>query len=374
MVSEATVLQALRAIRDPEAQQDIVTLGLVRDMRIADADVSFTLAFTTQSPQAKVAMHSMASRLVGQLPGVSRVQVKMGGGAGSHATGPALGAAPAPGAAHAQGGGPARAAELIPEVRHTVAVSSGKGGVGKSTVAVNLAVTLSQTGGTVGIIDSDVYGPDVPLMLGARGRPGMFENRIIPVEVHGLKMMSIGLLVNEREPLVWRGPMIHSFIQQMLRDVLWGALDYLVFDMPPGTGDAQLSLSQVIPLSGVVMVTTPQDVALLDVRKAIGMFQRLNVPVLGIVENMSVFVCPHCHERTAIFGETGGQRISQEYGAPLLAQIPLDPETRIGGDEGSPIALRRPDSAQAKAFRDLARAVRSRLDELATLKPLPKIS
>src|SRR5919197_1423065 len=373
MVSEATVLQALRAIRDPEAQQDIVTLGLVRDMRIGDADVSFTLAFTTQSPQAKVAMHSMASRLVGQLPGVSRVQVKMGGGAGSHATGPAHGAAPAPGAAHAQGGGPARAAELIPEVRHTVAVSSGKGGVGKSTVAVNLAVTLSQTGGTVGIIDSDVYGPDVPLMLGARGRPGMFENRIIPVEVHGLKMMSIGLLVNEREPLVWRGPMIHSFIQQMLRDVMWGALDYLVFDMPPGTGDAQLSLSQVLPLSGVVMVTTPQDVELLDVRKALGMFQRLNVPILGVVENMSDFVCPHCHERTAIFGDAGGHRISEEYGVPLLARIPLEPETRIAGDEGTPITLRRPDSPQARAFADLARAVERRLEELGPLSSLPTV-
>src|ERR687887_294373 len=263
MVSEATVLQALRAIRDPEAQQDIVTLGLVRDMRIADADVSFTLAFTTQSPQAKVAMHSMASRLVGQLPGVSRVHVKMGGGAGSHATGPAHGAAPAPGAAHAQGGGPARAAELIPEVRHTVAVSSGKGGVGKSTVAVNLAVTLSQTGGAVGLIDSDVYGPDVPLMLGARGRPGMFENRIIPVEVHGLKMMSVGLL---------------------------------------------------------------------DVRKAIGMFQRLNVPLVGVVENMSYFVAPDTGRRYEIFGDGGGRRLAGEYGIPLLAQIPLDPETRIGGD------------------------------------------
>ena len=362
MVSEATVLQALRGIRDPEAQQDIVTLGLVRDLRIADAEVSFTLAFTTQSPQAKVTMHTMASRLVGQLPGVSRVQVKMGGGARE------------PAAAPAHGHGPAKSAELIPEVRHTVAVSSGKGGVGKSTVAVNLAVTLSQTGGTVGIIDSDVYGPDVPLMLGARGRPGMFENRIIPVEVHGLKMMSIGLLVNEREPLVWRGPMIHSFIQQMLRDVMWGALDYLVFDMPPGTGDAQLSLSQVIPLDGVVMVTTPQEVALLDVRKAIGMFQKLNVPLLGVVENMSYFVAPDTGRRYDIFGEGGGRRLAEEYGIPLLAQIPLDPETRIGGDEGSPIVLRRPDSPQAKVFGDLARAVRARLDELAALERLPKIS
>src|SRR5216117_1926893 len=361
MVSEATVLQALRGIRDPEAQQDIVTLGLVRDLRIADAEVSFTLAFTTQSPQAKVTMHTMASRLVGQLPGVSRVQVKMGGGAREQP------AAPAPGQA------PARGAELIPEVRHTVAVSSGKGGVGKSTVAVNLAVTLSETGGAVGIIDSDVYGPDVPLMLGARGRPGMFENRIIPVEVHGLKMMSIGLLVNEREPLVWRGPMIHSFIQQMLRDVMWGALDYLVFDMPPGTGDAQLSLSQVIPLDGVVMVTTPQEVALLDVRKAIGMFQKLNVPILGVVENMSYFVAPDTGMRYSIFGEGGGRRLAEEYGVPLLAQVPLDQDTRVAGDEGMPITLRRPDSPQAQTFRELAAAVQRRLGELAAAASSRKV-
>jgi ATP-binding protein involved in chromosome partitioning len=365
MVSEETVLRALRGVRDAERQQDIVTLGLVRDLQIADSGVSFTLAFTDQSPQAKVTMHSMASRLVSQIPGVSRVHVKMGGG-----TKPAA-AAPAHAPAHAPT--PGRSADLIPEVRHTVAVSSGKGGVGKSTVAVNLAVALSQMGSAVGIIDSDVYGPDVPLMLGARGRPGMFENRIIPVEAHGLKMMSIGLLVNEREPLVWRGPMIHSFIQQMLKDVMWGALDYLVFDMPPGTGDAQLSLSQVIPLDGVVMVTTPQEVALLDVRKAIGMFQKLNVPILGVVENMSYFAAPDTGTRYHIFGEGGGKRIADEYGVPLLAQLPLDPETRLGGDEGSPITVRRPDSPQAKAFRDLALVVRARLLELAELKPLPKI-
>jgi len=369
MVSEEAVLRALRGIRDPEQQQDIVTLGLIHDLQIADSEVSFTLAFTTQSPQAKVTMHSMASRLVSQVPGVSRVQVKMGGVAKPAAAAPAA-AAPA----HGHGQGPARGADLIPEVRHTIAVSSGKGGVGKSTVAVNLAVALSRTGGAVGIIDSDVYGPDVPLMLGARGRPGMFENRIIPVEAHGLKMMSIGLLVNEREPLVWRGPMIHSFIQQMLRDVMWGALDYLVFDMPPGTGDAQLSLSQVIPLDGVVMVTTPQEVALLDVRKAIGMFQKLNVPLPGVVENMSFFVAPDTGTRYNIFGEGGGRRLAEEYGIPLLAQLPLDLETRVGGDEGSPITVRRPDSPQAKAFRDLALAVRTRLDELAALKPLPKIT
>src|SRR6267142_6378469 len=331
MPTEQQVLDALRGIRDPDSQKDIVALGLVRDLAIDANGVSLTLAFTGQAPAAKATMHSMATRLLGQIPGVGRVQVKMGGGpaaAPSHSHGAGQ---PAHGHSHGQPqGGPGPGAppvNLIPEVRHTIAVSSGKGGVGKSTVAVNLAVALKGSQGAVGIIDADVYGPDVPMMLGSKGRPGMFDNKIIPVESHGLKMMSIGLLVNEREPLVWRGPMIHSFIQQMLRDVMWGALDYLVFDMPPGTGDAQLSLSQVIPLSGVVMVTTPQDVALLDVRKAVAMFQRLNVPIIGVVENMSVFACPHCGERTAIFGEAGGQRIADEYGVPLLARIPLDPET-----------------------------------------------
>jgi ATP-binding protein involved in chromosome partitioning len=373
MATEQQIMDALRGIRDPESQRDIVALGLVRDLTVADSGVSFTLAFTGQAPATRATMHSMAARVVGQLPGVGKVQVKMGAGsapAAGHAHGPA------PGHGHGQPHGQAAAPrpDLIPEVRHTIAVSSGKGGVGKSTVAVNLALALQRSGASVGLIDSDVYGPDVPLMLGTRGRPGMFDNRILPVEAHGLKVMSIGLLVSDREPLVWRGPMIHSFIQQMLKDVMWGALDYLVFDMPPGTGDAQLSLSQVLPLSGVVMVTTPQDVALLDVRKAIGMFQRLNVPILGVVENMSTFACPHCGQHTAIFGEAGGQRVAEEFGAPLLARLPLDPETRVGGDEGTPIVVRRPDSAQARAFAALAAAVRGRVEELGGLGSLPKIS
>ena len=338
---------------------------MVRDVVIEDSQVSFSLALATQVAATKVALHSGASRAVGQIPGVSKVQIKM-----VSAGGPAR---PAP-QAHAHGqGAAAPAADLIPDVRHTVAVSSGKGGVGKSTVAVNLAIALQQTGASVGLIDADVYGPDVPLMLGAKGKPGMVDNRIIPVHAHGLAMMSIGLLVNDREPLVWRGPMIHSFIQQMLRDVMWGALDYLLFDMPPGTGDAQLSLSQVIPLGGVVMVTTPQDVALLDVRKAIGMFQRLNVPILGVVENMSYFVAPDTGTRYPIFGEGGGQRVADEYGVPLLAQIPLDPAVRAGGDEGTPITVRQRHSPQAAAFRALAAAVVRRLGELAPLTSLPKI-
>jgi ATP-binding protein involved in chromosome partitioning len=373
MPTEQQVLDALRGIRDPDSQKDIVALGLVRDLAIDAAGVSLTLAFTSQAPATKATMHSMATRLLGQIPGVGRVQVKMGGAAPApaHAHGPAQ---PAHGHGQPHAAGATAPVNLIPEVRHTVAVSSGKGGVGKSTVAVNLALALRQGGATVGLIDTDVYGPDVPLMLGTKGKPGMFDNKIIPVEAHGLKLMSIGLLVNEREAIVWRGPMIHSFIQQMLKDVMWGALDYMVFDMPPGTGDAQLSLSQVLPLGGVVMVTTPQDVALLDVRKAIGMFQRLNVPILGVVENMSTFACPHCGQHTAIFGDTGGRRLADEYGVPVLARLPLDPETRVGGDEGTPITVRRPDSAQARAFRDLASAVTMRLAEVGGLGSLPKIS
>src|SRR6266540_1851014 len=368
MVSEQAVLAALRSIKDPDSQQDIVSLGLVRDLAIGETEVAFTLAFTSQAPATKVSMHSSASRIVRELPGVASVQVKMAGG--GQARGPAAPAAAPQG--HAHGAAAAPAADLIPEVKRTIAVSSGKGGVGKSTVAVNLAVALRGMAAGVGIIDADVYGPDIPMMLGSRGRPGMFDNRIIPVEAHGLKMMSIGLLVNEREPLVWRGPMIHSFIQQMLRDVMWGALDYLIFDMPPGTGDAQLSLSQVIPLGGVVMVTTPQDVALLDVRKALGMFRKLNVPILGIVENMSYFAAPDTGKRYAIFGEGGGARVAEEFAVPLLGQIPLEMETRKGGDAGIPIVVGQPGSAQAKAFREVAAAVSGRVDAVSGLK-LPTI-
>jgi ATP-binding protein involved in chromosome partitioning len=366
-LSESSVLAALRGIRDPDQGQDIVSLGLVRDLQIRDSEVSFTLAFAGQAPATKAALHSSASKAVSQMPGVSRVSVKMGAAAGA-------GRAGGPGAqAHAHGQAPgAPPAEFIPEVKHTVAVSSGKGGVGKSTVAVNLALALKQSGVEVGLVDVDVYGPDVPLMMGAKGRPGMFDNKIIPVEAHGIKIMSIGLLVAEREALVWRGPMIHSAVQQFLRDVNWGPLDYLVFDMPPGTGDAQLSLSQVVPLSGVVMVTTPQEVALLDVRKALGMFRKLNVPILGMVENMSYFVAPDTGRRYAIFGEGGGQRVADEFGVPLLGQIPLEMETREGGDAGVPITVGRPDSAQAQAFRKIAAAVVARVNAVAALK-LPSI-
>ena len=351
------ILGVLKEIVDPDLQRDIVTLGMVQDLAIEDGRVSFTLAFTTQAAPVKVELHSKARRAVAQLAGVTEVKVKMGGSPQ---------AARPQAAPHAHQAPPAN---FIPDVKHTIAVSSGKGGVGMSTVAVNLSLALRQTGATVGLVDVDVYGPDIPLMMGARGRPGMFDNRIIPVEAHGVKLISIGFFVPEGEAIVWRGPMIDSAVKQFLKDVMWGELDYLVFDMPPGTGDAQLSLSQVIPLSGAVIVTTPQDVALLDVRKAIAMFRKMNVPILGVVENMSAFACPHCGGRISMFGEGGGQRVANEFDVPLLAQIPLDPETRKGGDAGVPILLGLPESEQAEAFRKLAAAVMARVQAIGTSLP-----
>jgi len=360
------VLTALRGVVDPNVGKDIVTLGLVQGLGIEAGVVSFSLQFTgDQPPLARAEIHNRARKAVQALPGVTEVKAAI-------ASRPAGGQG-GPGHAHAHGKGSPAAEELIPEVKHTIAVSSGKGGVGKSTVAVNLALALRGEGAEVGIVDVDVYGPNIPLMIGARGRPAMVANRIVPVQAYGVKVMSIGFFVKEGDPVVWRGPMIHSAVQQFLKDVEWGPLDYLVFDMPPGTGDAQLSLSQTLPLSGAVMVTTPQDVSLLDVRKGLQMFRKMNVPILGIVENMAGFACPHCGHATAIFGEGGGEKLSMEFDVPVLGSIPIDLETRVGGDTGEPIVVARPSSPQAEAFRRVAAGVRSRLAEAAAPK-LPLIS
>jgi ATP-binding protein involved in chromosome partitioning len=365
-VTEEAVLAALRGVVDPNLGKDIVSLGLVGGLTVQGGHVSFTLEFSgEQPPLARAQLHNQARKAVQALPGVTDVKAGIASRAAAGRGAPA----------HAQGHGHGRAApeELLPEVRYTVAVSSGKGGVGKSTVAVNLALALHGEGAGVGIVDVDVYGPNVPLMIGARGRPGMVANRIIPVQAYGVKVMSIGFFVREGDPVIWRGPMIHSAVQQFLRDVEWGPLDYLIFDMPPGTGDAQLSLSQVLPLSGAIMVTTPQEVSLLDVRKGLQMFRKMNVPVLGIVENMAGFACPHCQQVTPIFGEGGGERLAREFDVPVLGSIPLDPETRVGGDTGEPIVVRRPSSVQAEAFRRVAAAVRGRLAEAAAPR-LPVIT
>jgi len=252
-------------------------------------------------------------------------------------------------------------APLLPHVKHVIAVSSGKGGVGKSTVAANLACALTLTGAKVGLLDADLYGPNIPMMMGSTSGPEQKDGKIVPVESYGVKLISMAFLVPEETALVWRGPMVHQYLQAFFRDVLWGELDYLLLDLPPGTGDVQLSISQMVPLAGAITVTTPQEVALHDVRKGIAMFQKVNVPLLGIVENMSSFVCGHCGERTDIFSHGGGERAAEKFGIPFLGRIPLDPAIRDGGDSGHPIVVENPASPQAAAFRDIAQKIIAQL-------------
>lgn len=267
-------------------------------------------------------------------------------------------------AAQTSRGVPGAAESLLPGVKHTIAVASGKGGVGKSTVSANVSVALAQTGAKVGLMDADIYGPNVPMMMGASDPPGKEGEKIKPADAHGVKIMSMGFFVPGDTAVVWRGPMVHTAIQQFFRDVLWGELDYLLIDLPPGTGDAQLSLSQIVPLTGVVTVTTPQEVALSDVRKGVMMFKKVNVPLLGMIENMSFFLCGHCGERTDIFSFAGGERAAEKFDVPFLGRIPLDPAIREGGDAGTPLVVADPDSPQTQAFRSVASALQRRVAEL----------
>lgn len=252
---------------------------------------------------------------------------------------------------------------LLPGVKHIVAISSGKGGVGKSTVAANLAVAMAASGAKVGLIDADIYGPNIPMMLGVRKPPEQKDGKLLPAESYGVKLISMGFFVPDEKAIVWRGPMVHTAIQQFFRDVIWGELDYLLIDLPPGTGDAQLSISQLVTLAGVITVTTPQEVALHDVRKGMMMFKGVNVPLLGVIENMSYYICRHCGEREEIFSHGGGQRAAEKLGVPFLGAIPIDPAIRAGGDEGMPIVAADPDSPQAKTFRDIAAKIASELKQ-----------
>ena len=262
----------------------------------------------------------------------------------------------------------------IPGVKTVVAVASGKGGVGKTTVAVNLAIALARMGAAVGLMDADVYGPNVPLMLGTEEQPrAISERQILPVEVYGLKVISMGLLNPGDKPMIWRGPMLHSVVQQFLRSVQWGELDHLIVDLPPGTGDVQLSLIQNVPLTGAVVVTTPSAVALADVRKAIEMFRQVNVEVLGIVENMSYLTCPHCQKRVDVFGYGEGQRIAEAYGVPLLGEIEIDPRIRIGGDTGKPVASLGEDAPTAHSLYAMAHAVAARVSEVSAAGTGPRV-
>ncbi|MEY3163031.1 MAG: Cell division inhibitor MinD [Planctomycetota bacterium] len=343
--TEADVLQALRAVQDPDLHQDIVSLGFIKDLRICGNNVAFSIELTTPACPVKDLMKSQAETVVKRVPGVAQVAIEMT--ARVTASRPILGDK-----------------GMIPGVKNVLAVSSGKGGVGKSTVAVNLACALSQTGARVGILDADVYGPNVPLMMGVRGQPEVKDKKIVPFTAHGLQIMSMALLVADDQPVIWRGPMLHSAMRQFLFDVGWDNLDYLVVDLPPGTGDAQLSLSQQAHVMGTVIVTTPQDVSVLDVRKAIRMFQTVNVPVLGVVENMAWFTPPGSSERYHLFGQGGGERIQKEFGLPILGQVPIEMAVREGGDSGKPVVLTHPDSLSAKAFREIAGKVAQRVSIL----------
>jgi ATP-binding protein involved in chromosome partitioning len=340
-VTEKEVLAALSKIQDPDLHKDIVALGFVQNIKIQDSHVGFDIVLTTPACPVRDQMRDEAQRLIAALPGVSKVNVNMTSNVTKGISGVKE--------------------DYIPLVKNAIAISSGKGGVGKSTVSATLAVALAETGAKVGLMDADFYGPNIPMMMGAEKPPSQSDNKLLPAESHGVKLMSMGYLVPEDQPIVWRGPMIHGAIQQFLRDVEWGELDYLLVDLPPGTGDAQLSISQLVPLTGAVIVTTPQNVALHDSKKGLSMFQKVNVPVLGIIENMSYFICSHCHERTEIFSHGGGKLAAEKLGVPFLGEIPIDPEVRVGGDSGLPVLVSHPDSPTAEAFRKIARAIAAQI-------------
>ena len=349
MVTEQTVLDSLRQIIDPDLRKDIVTLGFIRDLNIAGGDVSFRIVLTTPACPVKEEMESQAYELVRALPDVTNVKVTMD-------------------AEVPQGRGIANNV-AIPGVKNIIAVSSGKGGVGKSTVAVNLAVALAADGAKVGLMDADVYGPNVPMMLGTGyDQPEVLNGQLVPIEAHGIKMISMAVLVPPDKPMILRGPMLHGVVRQFLSDVNWGELDYLIVDMPPGTGDVQLSLAQLVPVQGAVVVTTPQEVSLSDVRRAVKMFEQVNVPVLGVIENMSYFIAPDTGNRYEIFGRGGGQKLANEYRLNFLGEVPMGMEVREGGDKGVPVVVSFPDSPQSAAFRHVAEEV-ARQVSIEAMKP-----
>ena len=340
MVTEQQVLEALRQVKEPELHRDLVSLGMIKDIVIRDGKVSFTIVLTTPACPLTSVIEQQAKAAVSQLSGVSEVEVKWESNV------------PTDGRIMGQMNLP---------LRNTIAISSGKGGVGKTTIAVNLAVALAQTGACVGLMDADVYGPNIPMMLGVDHMPAPRDGKLYPALAYGLRVMSMGFLVPADQPVIWRGPMIHSAIRQFFSDVDWGALDYMVIDLPPGTGDAQLTLAQSVPLTGAIIVTTPQDVALGDAVKGLTMFQTLEVPIIGIVENMGSFVCPHCGQPTDIFGTGGGARMAARLGVPFLGSVPIDPRVRNGGDSGRPIVADDPDGPAGATLRQVARDVAARV-------------
>jgi ATP-binding protein involved in chromosome partitioning len=352
---EGRVWDALRGVRFPGMSRDIVSFGFVQRVEVEGRRARIELEMQTHNAAAAERVREEAQRALQGVEGLDSAEVAI-----------AVKAPPAP-----QQALPATAqnVNLIPGVQHVVAVASGKGGVGKSTVAANLAIKLAQLGHRVGLLDSDIYGPSVPMMLGITDKPRVIENRVLPFEKYGIKAMSLGFIVDTDTPVIWRGPMVMKAIEQMLGDVEWGELDYMILDLPPGTGDAQLTVTQKVPLAGAVIVTTPQDVALIDARKGLAMFRKVNVAVVGIVENMSTFVCPHCGHESDVFKKGGGERTARELGTAFLGRIPLDPAIVEGGDAGVPIVVEQKTGPHADAFRAVAEAVVAEVAKQAAERP-----
>jgi ATP-binding protein involved in chromosome partitioning len=350
VVSRDQVLAALETVKEPATGQGLIELKLVPEITVHGSTVDLTVELLSPINSTRTTLDRDIRAALAELPGnpapniTWKTRVRASGGGRSDA-------------------------QPIKGVKNTIAVASGKGGVGKSTVAVNLAVSLAQAGAKVGLLDADVYGPSIPLMMGRNERPLMRDNKIVPLEAYGVKVMSIGFILDASKALIWRGPLVAQLINQFLNDVHWDDLDYLVLDLPPGTGDVQLTLVQKIPIAGAVIVTTPQQVALADAVKGLKMFQEVKTPILGIVENMSGFICPHCGESHPIFGEGGGKQTAEEHGVELLGQIPIEPAIREGGDTGAPIAASAPDSATGQAFAHLAERVANQLAVQALAKP-----
>jgi ATP-binding protein involved in chromosome partitioning len=341
MLSESSIYEALKNVQEPELGRDIVSLNMVKEVEIANSSVALKIELTTPACPLKDEIERNIHSVLGGL-GATEVTVTWG--------------------AMVRRAQPVQAQQLLPDVKNIVAVASGKGGVGKSTVSANLAVALAMEGAKVGLLDADITGPNIPLMLGVEGAPvATAAGKIAPLERYGVKVISIQFFVPEGQPIVWRGPLVGGAIQQFLRDVDWGELDYLVIDLPPGTSDAQLTLAQAVPISGALLVTTPQDVALMDVGKALAMFRRMSVPVMGVVENMSAFVCPHCGVATEIFGRGGGETFARRNELEYFGGIPLDVKVRQGGDAGVPAVAQREPGPAADVMRALARTVAARM-------------
>lgn len=339
-LNESGILNSLRRVEDPDLHKDLVTLNMIKNLKIDGNNISFDIELTTPACPLKDLMKNNAIKAIKEdFPEVGNVVVNITSNVRAHVDNVKD--------------------AMLPGVKNTIAVASGKGGVGKSTVAVNLAVALAKDGAKVGLLDADVYGPSIPLMLGIDQKPKIYQDagssKMLPLENYGVKLMSIGFLVDENAPVIWRGPMASGAIKQFMSDVNWGNLDYLIYDLPPGTGDIQLTLVQTIPLTGAVIVTTPQEVALIDARKGLKMFERVNVPVLGIVENMSYFIAPDTGKKYDIFGLGGGKKLSEENNVPFLGEIPINTNIREGGDTGKPIVASMPDSEYANKIMEIAR-------------------